>query len=209
MGNNAHPLMHNHTDDGLRFGYPLVQYKVNDGKVCIVAFDEAGEHLLHYFKSHESISVIIHKKQYDCKLERARSESYNPIISELPYYYSIVNYLPLTDDNVQEYDGLMALTDMICFLENILTGNILSFLKGIGHFTEERIVTVITEMEGPSTIKYKGVHFRSFNLHFVSNVLLPSHIGLGKSTSIGMGTLQRMELPEKFKNYLSQSNEKS
>ena len=207
MGITAHPLMHNHTDEGFRFGYPLVQYKVSEGKAFVVAFDEVGEFIAQFFKDHGSLPLTLHRKKCMCRLERVQSVSYSPKTSDLPCYYSISNFLPLTGDNVNEFEGLMALTDKVCFLENILTGNILSFLKGIGHFTDEHIVSVITEINDQSFVKYKGVHFRSFDLHFVSNIMLPSFIGLGKSTSVGMGIIQKIDLPEKFIKFIS--NEKS
>jgi len=203
MGSNAHPLMHNHTEEGLRFGYPLVQYKSVEGRACVVAIDEVGEYILRYFKTNETIPLLMRKNEYKCRVDRAQSESYSPLASEQPYYYSIRNYIPLTGENVAEFDGLMALTDKICFLENILTGNILSFLKGINFFTDERIVSVITAIDRESIIRYKGVRFRTFNLCFVSNFLLPSYIGLGKSTSIGMGTIHQLELPEQYKTFIS------
>ena len=36
LGASAHPLMHNHTSDGLRFSYPLIQYKPIDGYAAII-----------------------------------------------------------------------------------------------------------------------------------------------------------------------------
>lgn len=207
MGSKTHPLMHNHTEEGLRFGYPLVQYNVSEGKGCLVAFDEVGEHILKFFQDNNSVSIVMHKKQFECKLERVQMDNYTPVTSDQPYYYSINQYLPLTGENVAGYDGLMALTDKVCFIESILTGNILSFLKGIGCFMEERIISVITDMKAPSIVKYKGVHFRAFDLHFVSNVSLPDYIGLGKSTSIGMGTIRKLPLPQHFLEFTQ--NEKS
>ena len=207
MGNEAHPLMHNHTDEGLRFGYPTVQYNVLEGKASLVAFDEVGEHIQNYFENKNSVPLVMHKKLYECKLEHIQIDLYTLATSDQPIYYSINQYIPLTGDNVQEYDSLMALTDKICLLEKIMTGNILSFFKGIDYHVDEQIVCVITSIEQQHTIKYKGVHFRAFDMHFVSNVLLPDYIGLGKSTSIGMGTIKRLPLPKEFLQF--STNEKS
>ena len=149
----------------------------------------------------------MHKKLYECKLEHIQIDLYTLATSDQPIYYSINQYIPLTGDNVQEYDSLMALTDKICLLEKIMTGNILSFFKGIDYHVDEQIVCVITSIEQQHTIKYKGVHFRAFDMHFVSNVLLPDYIGLGKSTSIGMGTIKRLPLPKEFLQF--STNEKS
>lgn len=96
---------------------------------------------------------------------------------------------------------MLALTDKITFLEQIITGNILSFFKGIGYHVEERIECAITEMKELSEQSYKHVKFDSFEIKFVCNMELPDGIALGKSGSVGFGTLTRCELPERFKNF--------
>ena len=207
MGEAAHPLMHNHLDNGLRFAYPMVQYKIIDGCPTILTFGEEGVLLNDFFSKNESFDVSIRGKNIPCHLQTCKKSDYIPVIDVQPNYYSIADYLPLTDDNVQEYDSLMALTDKICLLEKIMTGNILSFFKGIDYHVDEQIVCVITSIERQHTIKYKGVHFRAFDMHFVSNVLLPDYIGLGKSTSIGMGTIKRLPLPKEFLKFTT--NEKN
>ena len=73
MGSNAHPLMHNHTEEGLRFGYPLVQYKSVEGRACVVAIDEVGEYILRYFKTNETIPLLMRKNEYKCRVDRPLS----------------------------------------------------------------------------------------------------------------------------------------
>ncbi len=203
MGIYAHPLMHNHDKEGLRFAYPLVQYKVLNGHPAIVALGDVGSFLAQYFESHREMTLILHGKKRVFKLSEANFCDYSPLFDNSPKYYSLTHYLPLTDSNVQEYRSLMALTDKICFLEKILTGNVLSFFKGIGYTAKEQIETVITNIDKQDVIIYKGVHFMAFDLHFVSNLELPDSIGLGKSSSVGMGIVCRETLPEQFKHYQS------
>ena len=201
MGEHAHPLMHNHDGEGLRFAYPLVQYKLTDGHPSIVAFGEVGRHLAYHFEQIKETDIRIQGKKRLLKLSDASCCDYEPTFDDAPKYYSLTRYLPLTDTNVEEYASLMALTDKICFLEKILTGNILSFFKGIGYAATEQIVTVVTSIESQDVIVYKGVHFKAFDLHFVSNLVLPDNIGLGKSSSVGMGIVCQKPLPEQFKQF--------
>ena len=168
-----------------------------------MAIGEVGDFLYEYFEAHQVLDLVVQKRKVACALTDADRSLYIPEIEDAPKYYSLTDYLPLTDKNVETYDSLMALTDKICFLEKILTGNILSFFKGIGYTSEQQIVPVVTSIERQHTIVYKKVHFRAFDLHFVSNVVLPDGIGLGKSTSIGMGSVKQEPLPEQFKHYLT------
>lgn len=39
-------VFHNHTQDGLRFSYPLVQYKSIDKKAAVVLIEEGSEWML-------------------------------------------------------------------------------------------------------------------------------------------------------------------
>jgi len=198
MGEQAHTLMHNHIEDGLRFGYPLVQYKVIEGKAAIIAIGDIGRQIVQFFKDMESAAATHPSLISKYRIESYEQLEYTPEVDDEPHYYKICDYLPLTDDNVAEFDSLMALTDKICLIENIITGNILSFFKGIGFFTNQHITSVVTSLDQLSTIRYKGVGFRAFNLHYVTNAILPSWIGLGKSTSIGMGTLSMCPNPERY-----------
>lgn len=96
---------------------------------------------------------------------------------------------------------MLALTDKVNFLEQVITGNILSFLKGIGYHAAEKIECAITQLKEPVEQSYKHVKFDTFDLMFVSNMELPDGIALGKSGSVGFGTLFRRELPDRFKNF--------
>ena len=50
MGDRASLLMHNHSSEGLRYAYPLVQYKYVDGSPTIVAFDKMGDEIADFLK---------------------------------------------------------------------------------------------------------------------------------------------------------------
>lgn len=201
MGDDAHPLMHNHEENGLRFAYPLVQYKLVDGRPTILAIGDVGEYLCRHFAEVEQLTLTIRGKEYVCGCPEMACTDYEPYFEEAPKYYAITRYLPLTDENFAEYYSLMALTDKICLLEKICVGNILSFLKGLDYHADDQIAVAITQIDRQYTIFYKGVNFTAFDMHFVTNALLPDGIGLGKSSSMGMGIVAQKTLPEQFKHY--------
>jgi hypothetical protein len=77
-------------------------------------------------------------------------------------------------------------------MERILTGNILSFAKGVNIHFEEELVCSILDIIPKGAMRYKGIHFESFDALFKINVSLPNYIGLGKGVSHGFGTIMRM-----------------
>ncbi len=191
---------HNHEDGGLRYGYPMVQYKVIDHHVCMVGIAEAAMPVM-LLAGLFPQTLKIGKKDVEFHVEDCRLTPYVPEMEITPKLYHLRDYLALTDENFKKYHSMLALTDKINLLEQIITGNILSFLKGIGYHAEERIECAITQMRELPGKHYKNVKFDAFDLQFVSNMELPDGIALGKSGSVGFGTLSRCELPEKFKNF--------
>ena len=72
-------------------------------------------------------------------------------------------------------------------LTKTLTGNILSFYKGIGFWTKQTIL-VKPKLREKST-KFKDQKMIAFEGSFVTNALLPDYVGLGKSASRGFGSV--------------------
>ena len=95
----------------------------------------------------------------------------------------------LSQSNYKKYKELVDENEKRKFLAKILTGNILSFAKGVDWWIEEKII-VMPELE-EITVNFKGNKMLAFKGHFYANIYLPEHIGLGKSTSRGFGTIKR------------------
>lgn len=191
MGADADAPFHHHDADGLVYGYPTVQYKLIGGRPAVLSVDVPLHPLTDLFEGGPR-SLRIGERDVLLELDEVVMRHYTPAIDDAPKRYRLVRYLPLNEKNVGEYDELIALTDRICFLENIITANILSFFKGVGYRADEQIEVAVTAMQPPRVAYYKKVAFRSFQLEFVTNAVLPSHIGLGKSVSVGFGMLQRI-----------------
>lgn len=191
LGEDVPVAFHNHLQEGLAYSYPKVQYKIIDNHPAIVLIDISDKSLkdLHV---EGSMNLSLNGRKQRFKLVDVVRQSYSPDISDTPKYYELNSYLPFNETNREVYNSLVALTDRICKLEDIITANILSMFKGLGTQIEQQIEVAITDMRYPFTAKYKDVAFDAFNLRFVSNILLPDYIGLGKSPSVGFGTLKRV-----------------
>jgi hypothetical protein len=76
------------------------------------------------------------------------------------------------------------------FLERILTGNILSFAKGVTLNIDKSLNISIIRIIRGKQVSFKGVKLIALNVEFRSNFFLPNHIGLGKGVSLGFGTVR-------------------
>lgn len=199
LGEQASLLLHNHVGEGLRYAYPLVQYKVIGGKPSIVGIGSGGSALANLPKECE---LMIGKQPRLFQVENINIQPYEPEIADAPKMYSITRYIPLNAKNMEQFDSLPALTDRVCLVENIINANILAFFKGIDYHCDDEIQTAISSVHRIYPLYYKGVRFHGFDMTFITNVLLPDGIGLGKSPSIGFGSLRRIPIPSQYRSKL-------
>lgn len=183
-------LFHNHTEDGLRYAYPLIQYKRINKRAAIVCIEDGTEAVGEYFNS-EMHPLVIGERTVDFTIKSVKSGNTLVQLWQNTFKYHVRNWLPFNSSNYKAYSDLESIADKAALLERILIGNILSFLKGVGIFVEERIVCHIISINEPRAIHYKGVKLMSFDIDFMSNISLPPLIGLGKGSSVGFGMITK------------------
>jgi len=185
-------LFHNHQDgeaDKYRHRFPLVQYKIKRGNAAIMGMgqgsvalrsfiDEAGLHFAGKFP-----------------IQERRDENFRVGMSERPLHYRICDWLPLNQANYERWQELAAMEDLEprrMELERILTAHILAFAAGIG-FEVPRPrgleITLHQFQQNKITRTYHRQNLESYDARFSANMLLPVGVGIGKSSSIGFGTL--------------------
>lgn len=189
LGDNPNLLYHNHIDDSsYRFAYPLIQYKRINRKAAITCI-EGGVDVIGQFLSETSEPLMIGRRETKIEVEKVIPEKVKIQISDSSQTYSLHQWLPLNSKNYEQYKNAEGIVDKIQILERVLTGNILSFLKGVGIHLEEHLDIHITDITKQDIIKYKGVIMMSFDIKFKANITLPSYIGIGKNASMGYGIL--------------------
>lgn len=192
LGNNANVLYHNHIgDDAFRYSYPLIQYKRLNSKAAITCV-EGGVDLIGQILSGLNESVKIGRREVKCKALQVLPFNESIQIENAYSIYKLYHWLPLNKKNYMEYQNSFELTNKIRILERVLTGNILSFLKGIGVYIEEQFHIQITDILNQKVITYKKTKLMAFDIKFRANILLPSYIGIGKNASIGNGVLIKL-----------------
>lgn len=192
LGDKANLLYHNHTSDHtFRYSYPLVQYKCIHGKAAIVCVEE-GVELIGQILSELFGTINIGKRITEYKVDAVHSSKVPLQIENELFAFQLRNWLPLNSQNYQQYQNTEELVEKIKILERVLTGNILSFLKGIDIHLEEQLIAHITDIISQKVIIYKNIKLMAFDIKFKTNVNLPSYIGIGKNASVGCGVLSKI-----------------
>ena len=181
-------LFHNHDGEGFRYAYPLIQYKSIKGNAALVCINQGAKDVNDFFDSNTSV-LNLRNHKVELKIDEVMPIVHHVHISEQMIPYRLKKWIPLNSDNYEEYRKLDSMVERIYFLEKVLTGNILSFAKGVGVRFAEQVKCTITDISSTYQTKVKRVPMQCFDIHFKSNVSLPNFIGLGKHASINFGVV--------------------
>lgn len=181
------PLLHNHYEDGSnRYAYPVVQYKVLDKVPTLVGLNEGAELLVKLFLKVQELDI--EGKVYPVRQKNIESRQVPVGVDGDLYAYRFSTlWMALNQENYARYRHYED-KDRQEQLKSILRQNILSFYKGIGHWTEERILASV-KVQQRETL-FKNQPMLAFTGTFTTNARLPEGIGLGKAVSRGFGTVE-------------------
>jgi hypothetical protein len=186
------PLLHNHLEGGgLRYAYPLVQYKVLDQTPTLLGLDEGARLLLELFLKIRELNLegIV----FPVLNKHIKSQTQDLGVEDNLHQYQFSTlWMALNQSNFQTYRQSGEKVQNI-MLQRIAIGNVLSMLKGLNIFLaeEERILLKLNVK--PKITKFKDQQMLAFQGGFTCNVLLPDKAGLGKAVSRGFGSIMRID----------------
>jgi hypothetical protein len=182
-------LFHNHKKGSFRYAYPLIQYKRIGSKPHLFCIEEGVDEVHHFFENKQE-GLILGDRPYELKVEQIRLNKFTIQVWDKTFNYTLYDWLPLNQENYKSFKALSSEMDQIEFLEKILTGNIISFAKGINWGVDKEIKLRIDKIIKTKIISVKGIKREAFGIDFKSNVFLPNHLGLGKNASLGFGIVK-------------------
>ena len=185
---NQSILFHNHDGDGLRYAYPLIQYKQIKDKATIICIGRGTETINDLLRLGSS-QLRLGKRVVDMRIQNIHIDQVQIDRNDKEYHYKLHNWLPLNSNNYKEYQGLDSMVSKIQLLERILIGNIMSLLKGINVHVDYKISLNITDITNQHVVYYKKVKLMTFDVEFKANIILPQWVGVGKNASVGYGVL--------------------
>ncbi len=181
------PLLHHHrSDGGSDYSLSKVRYLVIDGTAHLVGVLDGCPVVEKTAQSIETLQVgPTCLEVTGCDF--IQDENYLGVAAELRTYRSRSPWLGLNQDNLRRYNRTRSIEDRNRLLERILTGNFLSLAKGFGIRIDNRILVKIVDVR-PRPVRAPQP-FLGFRLRFVSNMILPSYLGLGKMVAKGFGLM--------------------
>ncbi|TAD87438.1 MAG: hypothetical protein EAY75_06170, partial [Bacteroidetes bacterium] len=186
------PLFHNHLgDDQYIYKYPLIQYKKIGHQPGIFCMDE-GVDDIHKLFGHRNWTIDLLGQPLTLKVDRLDMKTTNLNVWQKTFDYTLWNWQALNEANWNRYRTLESMVEKIGMLEKILTGNILSFAKGIGWQIDQPVKVVIRDVKLERNSRMKDITVRTFAVDFRCNVFLPDFMGLGKGVSKGFGTVRQL-----------------
>jgi hypothetical protein len=185
-------LFHNHLNqESFLYGYPLIQYKMIRKYPAIVCLKYGTEEILKFFQK-SSWDLVIHGERIETEVRHIDFDYFMCGFSSEPLHYRIQNWFALNEENYEKFRPLTCDEDRIGFLQRILTGNILSYSKGIEWNIGGQIEVGIPKLPDIHLFSFKKYQMAGFHLDFTANIMLPDFIGLGKSVSRGFGMIMRI-----------------
>ena len=183
-------LFHNHSEEGFRYSYPLIQYKRIGRKAAIVCIGKGTEAIGEFFSS-GNYKYNIGERDLVFEIDYVKAYHTEVQCWKEYLYYKVNNWLALNHDNYEIFTAMDSLVEKTQLLEKIMIGNLLSMLKGIDYRMDDEVKMKIADIKGQHLVKFKGVRFMTFDVEIKCNLSLPDFIGIGKNASIGFGTLCR------------------
>ena len=176
------PEFHHHSDHS--YHYPLIQYKRIHHKLAVVGIDDYADIIFQNISSLDHVTTETEKVPLSSIEIKCGSYQLKQVCKK---YKFTSPWIALNETNYATFKKLKN-SEKRSFLEKILTGNILSMFKGLGIFVDYKIIITITKFKNITVTAHKN-KFAGMYAEFESNILLPNHIGLGKSVTKGFGVI--------------------
>lgn len=190
-----HEWFHNHKNQGegkgkeFHYRYPLIQYKLHQGRPMLLCLDTGVEEAHHFF-SQPDWSLRIGKEQHDMRIHRLQLHAFQMRMLSKPTPYRIHNYLALNSDNFKAFLACKGEIQRLQLVERILKQHLLRFADGIAWELPDQIELSITKLYERKRISFKGIKKAAFNFDFECNLFIPDFVGLGQGSTLGFGVLK-------------------
>ncbi|MFY9222676.1 MAG: CRISPR-associated endonuclease Cas6 [Blastocatellia bacterium] len=182
------PIFHNHVDNKLVYSYPLIQYRWDVEKACgvIAGFNEGAERITKI--PWLDLELTLGNKAFHiAEAEISYHRNSIGLSDRLARYNFISPWLPFNQENYGKYQNL-SLAEQRKELDRLLIAQLLITLKGLQIRVNQQLYAAF-ELKNAVTVLYKEQNLVGFFGYFVTNLVLPNDLAIGKAVSHGYGWL--------------------
>jgi hypothetical protein len=168
------------------YRYPLIQYRVQQGKATIFAINEGVPALQQVLASNDW-NINWQGKPTALQIEDLRMNEHYLRTTPQPQRYKLFKWIALTNDSFQEWDQSKSMIQRTILLQKKLENHLIGLFKGLQWDWKERVEVNLELVRKVQPMQVHGVKLLAFDIEFSTNVLLPTGIAIGKSVSHGFG----------------------
>lgn len=179
---------HNNQEGGFHHRYPIIQYKRHRGKPMLVCIEEGIEEV-HRFFAQPDWTLNINGRITPIRVDKLEVKQVPLQIVDIPKRYKLHNWVGLNDANQKTYNQLDSLTEKVAFLEQKIGASIIAFIRAMQWKAPRRFEVKIIDFSAKKTRLKNRYTKTAFDVEFKADIILPNHIGLGKSVSVGYGKI--------------------
>ncbi|OON98955.1 MAG: hypothetical protein ATN35_00425 [Epulopiscium sp. Nele67-Bin004] len=178
-------LLHNHIDDyDFRYKAPLIQYKLINNQLGVVAYDKGVQILETIYPTLNTLNLKGETVPITSKALDTKPLTFE-VSTQLHRYKLQTPWIAINQENYKRYRA--GEFDLNRQMQN----NILSNFKDLGIRIDQQIMC--NGKFEPTTIVLKDTKLIAFFGEFVTNIDIPNYMGVGKRKSIGYGTLIKID----------------
>lgn len=181
-------LFHNHTKEQ-NIQYPYIQYKVIHKCASIVGIGPGCMYLHKTAKPEMALRIGKEYKKFNIESFEFAHETMG--VNGNVFNYSLRTWMPLNQDNFQEYTKLKNELAKLKMLEDLLKKQVVGFYYAVGIPPGDEVLVKIDRIKSEKVLRFKGVLMHTFNINFQSNMYIPDFLGLGKGSAFGYGSVMK------------------
>jgi hypothetical protein len=153
----------------------------------LVGLNEGAELLINLFLKIKTLQI--EDRTYEIQQKNIESKNIEiGLSSELHSYRFQTLWMALNQENHQKYLNNSP-AERQKQLNVLLQNNILSYYKAMNYWVDGQVMGMLQNVSEKET-KFKDKAMIAFQADFVTNAILPSFIGIGKSVARGFGSIE-------------------
>lgn len=180
-------LLHNHQPEaGVIYRYPLVQYRVRQGRAAIFALNE-GALALHQGLATSEGTFLWEGQPRRLRLDQLVLREYPLTPLPVARRYQLHRWVAFNAKSFQHWQDAPGLPERLSLLQQVLARQIAAFAGAMGYPLTTPPEVTIQALKRQGWVRVHGSHLLAFDLVYETPLALPPLIALGKATSLGYG----------------------